>query len=160
MNSLSGPTRIMSKVEDYQKTPGYKKAVAERQAKLAAEEKSKVGKEELLTEFRQNIQIQVQDRAGVWRTARSGVSDNSQIILQAMQGASQNGRRRVRAIDHEGRVIDFLTGPFEDTNDVAIDTTVQEEGDRASDRRPAHLSRDREAGGAVKREGVERSPLA
>jgi hypothetical protein len=64
----------------------------------------------------QGISIQVQDRSGVWRTVRSGVSNSPQIIVQAMQGASQNGKRRVRAVDHEGRVVDLLTGPFEETD--------------------------------------------
>jgi hypothetical protein len=63
----------------------------------------------VLSEDHQGITIQRQDRSGMWRTVRSGVSDSPQILLQAMQSASNNGRLRVRAVDHEGRVVDILT---------------------------------------------------
>jgi hypothetical protein len=59
---------------DYTQTPGYKKAVTERQKKLAAEAKSrKAGKEEQLLTEDNTVRIEVQDASGMWRTLFTGV---------------------------------------------------------------------------------------
>jgi hypothetical protein len=55
-----------------------------------------------------DIQIQLQDLSGNWRTF-SITLNNSQMILQEMHSlADRYPGQRVRAVDNNGRVVDIL----------------------------------------------------
>jgi hypothetical protein len=55
-----------------------------------------------------NVQIQLQDQTGNWRTYQVTLN-NSQYIISGMRSlASQFPNQRVRAIDMNGRLLDIL----------------------------------------------------
>ena len=54
------------------------------------------------------ISIQAQDKSGMWRTY-SRVQNNSQRIRDAMiELQRQHPDYRIRAVDHDGRIVDLL----------------------------------------------------
>lgn len=54
------------------------------------------------------VQIQAQDRSGIWRTY-AHVQNNSQRILVAMRELRREYPDfRIRAIDRDGRIVDIL----------------------------------------------------
>ena len=55
-----------------------------------------------------DIQIQYQDDTGTWYTI-GRVLNNGFAILQGMKSASaQHPGKRIRAVDHDGRIVDIL----------------------------------------------------
>jgi hypothetical protein len=55
-----------------------------------------------------NVQIQLQDTTGNWRTYHVTLN-NSQYIISGMRSlASQFPNQRVRAVDMNGRLLDIL----------------------------------------------------
>ena len=55
-----------------------------------------------------NIQIQLQDISGNWKTM-SNVINNSQIIIAAMKSLKERfPDKRVRAVDVNGRLVDLM----------------------------------------------------
>lgn len=55
-----------------------------------------------------HVEIQAQDKSGVWRTYYITVN-NSQRILSEMQSLKRNlPDYRVRAVDKDGRIVDIL----------------------------------------------------
>lgn len=57
----------------------------------------------------EQVQIQVQDHSGVWRTV-SWVTNNSYRVVSEMRTVKkQYPDYRVRAVDADGRIVDILT---------------------------------------------------
>lgn len=56
----------------------------------------------------ENVQIQMQDRSGNWRTMVITTTYSSQILMEMRNVQRQNPESRVRAVDMNGRLIDML----------------------------------------------------
>lgn len=57
----------------------------------------------------ERIDIQVQDESGNWRTYNSIMQNNSLLIIISMRNLKyQFPDKRVRAVDQDGRSVDFL----------------------------------------------------
>jgi len=55
------------------------------------------------------VDIQAQDRSGVWRTYHTTMNNNSQRIIQEMNSLRNKfPEYRVRAVDKSGRIVDIL----------------------------------------------------
>jgi hypothetical protein len=56
-----------------------------------------------------DVEIQIQDTTGNWRTYHITNNTNSQVVLVEMKSLkSRNPDLRVRAVDRSGRLIDLL----------------------------------------------------
>lgn len=56
----------------------------------------------------ENVQIQVQDLAGNWRTINMTSNQPQQVLQRMQQVKLVNPKFRVRAIDMQGKLIDIL----------------------------------------------------
>lgn len=56
----------------------------------------------------ENIELQVQDMTGYWRTFHVTLNESQRIISGMQQLSSQFPGQRIRAVNSNGRIIDIL----------------------------------------------------
>lgn len=54
------------------------------------------------------VQIQVQDITGNWRTYHITLNNSQRILSEMKQLSNQFPNQRVRAVDMDGRIVDIL----------------------------------------------------
>lgn len=55
-----------------------------------------------------NVQIQLQDTTGNWRTYSVTLNNSNKILMEMKNISSRFPNQRVRAVDMNGRLIDIL----------------------------------------------------
>jgi hypothetical protein len=56
----------------------------------------------------ENVEIQIQDQSGTWRTVHTTQNQPQQVLVNMKGIQSRYPDKRVRAIGRDGRVIDLL----------------------------------------------------
>jgi hypothetical protein len=54
------------------------------------------------------VQIQLQDTSGNWRTYHVTLNNSQMILSEMKQLSSRHPNQRVRAVDMDGRIVDIL----------------------------------------------------
>lgn len=56
----------------------------------------------------EQVQIQLQDITGNWRTFHITINDSQRIISEMKQLSDRHPNQRVRAVDMDGKIVDIL----------------------------------------------------
>ena len=54
------------------------------------------------------VQIQLQDITGMWRTFHITLNDSQRILSEMKQLSDRHPGQRVRAVDMDGKIVDIL----------------------------------------------------